>query len=135
MGGRRRLALGFRSWLPDHRSSDGKVYRRALQAGLELLGQVPNGSDLLRFEVEAYAKAVLLHTQATEHWADLLYRRRSGKGRRPSERRVERAARRVGLASISVKEATARLEELARRHGHGAGPTLDQIRQRYRVPS
>jgi hypothetical protein len=128
MGGRRRLRGGFSVWLPDHRASAGKDYRRALKAGLELLGlAVPpsaprsqrkitswlNGSELLRLEVERYAKASVLHQEATRHWADMLNRRQAGKGRRPTERRIERAARRVGLADMTLKECTARLEALA----------------------
>jgi len=116
MGGRRRLAGGFRVWLPDHRREDGIAYRRALRAGLELLGlDSVHGSELRRLEVERYARAALLLDQAQQYWAQLLHQRQVGKGRRPTERRVERAARRVGLADIAVKEATARLEALAGR--------------------
>jgi hypothetical protein len=43
----------------------------------------------------------------------LLYQRQHGTGRRPDQRSIERAARRVGLQALTVKEATARLEALA----------------------
>jgi hypothetical protein len=39
--------------------------------------------------------------------------RTRGKGRRPNLRQVERAARRLGLAESSLKDATVRLEEIA----------------------
>jgi hypothetical protein len=81
MGGRRRLRGGFRVWLPDHRASAGLAYRRALKAGLEVLGlpippSAPRaqrkvvswlGSELARVEVEAYARAVVLREQAEQH--------------------------------------------------------------------
>jgi hypothetical protein len=130
--GRRRLGGGFSVWLPDHRSEAGVIYRRYLKAGLELVG-VPasartprglpfGGSELLRVEVERYARAAVLHDQAAKHWAQLLYQRQHGKGRRPNERRIERAARRVGLAEGTLKEITQRLEELAAKRAstHGA---------------
>lgn len=116
MGSKPRLRGGFKAWLPDHRLAHGRLYARYLRAGLELLGVASlNDSELLRLEVERFAKAALLHDQATRHWADLLNRRETGKGRRPNERQVERAARRVGLADMTMKECTGRLEELAGR--------------------
>jgi hypothetical protein len=134
MGGRRRLRGGFRVWLPDHRKADGVAYRRCLRAGLELAGgEGLGGSELVRLEIERFARASLLLDQAQQHWAALLHQRQTGKGRRPSERRVERAARRVGLQEIAVKEATARLEQLAARTAQ-AGPSLEQIRGRYAKP-
>jgi hypothetical protein len=82
-----RLRGGFKTWLPDHRLADGRRYARYLRVGLELLGRESlNGSELLCLEVECYAKAALLHDEATRHWADMLTKRQVGKGRRPSER-------------------------------------------------
>jgi hypothetical protein len=127
MAWRPRLRGGFRPWLPDHRLADGRLYARYLRAGLELLGRktLPYDAELLHLEVERYAKAALLHDQATRHWAALLTKRETGKGRRPNERRIERAARRVGLADLTLKDCMARLEALAQRNGHG--DPLDQI--------
>ena len=121
MAWRPRLRGGFRPWLPDHRLADGRLYARYLRVGLELLGRktLPYDAELLHLEVERYAKAALLHDQATRHWAALLTKRETGKGRRPNERRIERAARRVGLADLTLKECTARLEVLASTNGHG----------------
>jgi hypothetical protein len=133
MGGRRRLAGGFQVVLPDHRSVDGVRWRRYVRAGLELLGRESvSGSDLLRSEVERYAMAALLHDRAARFWAELLAKRETGKGRRPSERRIERAARRVGLADMTLKETTARLETLAKRRKPGA---LDDVLAAMHEPS
>ena len=128
--GRRRLRGGFRVWLPDHRSREGLLYARLLRAGLELAGRpVPerlprglalfNGSELLRIEVECYARAGVIYDRATKHWGELQAkraRRRFGGGTVPTLAQVERAARRVGLCEGSFKEATRRLEALAAKH-------------------
>jgi hypothetical protein len=130
MGGRRRLRGGFKAWLPDHRSTEGGLYRRFLKAAIELLGHEPGGSESERLAVEAFARAALLHDLATQHWAQLLHRRQIGKGRRPSERRIERAARRVGLQATTLKEATARLEELAGQHRQRTTSLTDYLARR-----
>lgn len=133
-GGRRRLGGGFSVWLPDHRSEQGQLYRRALKAGLELVGlpvttRTPRGmafggSELLRVEVERYARAVVLQDQATKQWAAMVYAREHGTGRRPNHREVERAARRAGLAEGTLKEITARLEDLATKRATDAHATV-----------
>jgi hypothetical protein len=111
--GRRRLRGGFSTWLVDHRAAEGWRYRRALQAGIELVGGL-DGSELRRLEVERYAKAWVLYQQATAHWAALLHAARTLRGKkRPTVREVERAARRAGLADATLKDATSRLETLA----------------------
>ncbi|HUF34785.1 MAG TPA: hypothetical protein VMN37_02490 [Gemmatimonadales bacterium] len=62
------------------------AYRRALKAGLELAGVTGlNGSELLRLEIERFAKSVVLHEEAARHWADMLNSARPGRaGGRPS---------------------------------------------------
>ncbi len=117
MPGRTRLVGGFSKWLADHRSPEGWAYRRFLQAGIELLGRAPNGSASERIAVESYARAQLLASLAEKHWAQLVHMRLHGKGRRPTEQRVERAARRCGLQAITVKECEARLAVLAAKRG------------------
>lgn len=119
MGGRSRLASGFRPWLADHRRADGWQFRRYLRAAEEIVGPL-NGSVRLRVEVERYAVAGVTYQQAARAWAEAVAQRETGRGRRPSSRQVERAARRLGLADITLKDATARLEELA-----GARKPLD----------
>jgi hypothetical protein len=114
-GGRRLLRGGFSVWLPDHRSVEGHTFRRYLQAAEEITGAA-NGSMHLRVEQRAYAIAGIMHDRAAQTWAELVHARETGKGRKPNLRQVERAARRVGLAALTLKDATARLEALAGNH-------------------
>lgn len=126
MGGKGQLVGGFTPWLPDHRSADGWVFRRYLKAGGEILGAV-NGSALLRLELARYGKAGVAYEQAARTWAETVAQRETGRGRRPSDRQVERAARRLGLADMSLKDATARLEALAVQHRAGATHTTSPL--------
>lgn len=112
MGGRRRLEGGFTPWLPDHRGQDGRAFRRYIRAGQEITGPM-NGSALVRVDLARYGVAGVVYDRSARAWADVLARRESGRGRRPSERQLERAARRLGLADATLKEATTRLESLA----------------------
>ena len=114
MGGRRRLVGGFRRWLGDHRSPDGAAFRRYLKAAQEIVGPVGT-SELLRIEVTRYATSAVVRDQASRRWAQAVEQREHGKGRRPSERQVERAAKRLGLCELTLSNVTARLEELAAR--------------------
>jgi hypothetical protein len=114
MAGRRRLRSGLSVWLPDHRTEDGRLFARYTRAGLELAGAVRlDGSERLRVEVRRYAIAGVVFERAARTWADLVARRDAGRGRRPSERQVERAARRLGLADATLQAAAARLETVA----------------------
>jgi hypothetical protein len=125
MGGRRRVAGGFSAWLPDHRSREGHEFRRAIAAALEITGPI-NGSERLRLEVRQYAIASLMHSRAATTWAELVHARETGAGRRPTWHQIDRAAKRTGLAAITLREVTARLEALAARHP----PTPDQLLDR-----
>src|SRR5262245_50793036 len=125
MGGRRRVAGGFSVWLPDHRHREGHMFRRYLAAAQEIVGPL-NGSERLRIEIQQYAIAGIMHERAARTWAEMVAKRDHGKGKRPNSRQVERAARRVGLAAITLKEVTARLEALANAHP----PTADELLDR-----
>lgn len=111
-GGRRRLKGGYSVWLPDHSHPEGYIARRYLKAGEEIVG-TPNGSEWLRIEIRRYAIAGVAYELAAQQHGDLVNQRTRGKGRRPNLRQVERAARRLGLAESSLKDATVRLEEIA----------------------
>ena len=121
MGGRRRLAGGYSVWLADHRSPDGLLFRAYLRAGEEIVGLESlsgkrgtiTGSARLRVDVRRYAIAGVVFERSSRMWAALVDQRERGKGRRPSERQVERAARRLGLADMSLRDATTRLDALA----------------------
>jgi len=126
VGGRRRLVGGFPVWLQDHRKPDGVSFRRALKAGQEITGS-PNSSELVRAELSRYAIASVVYQRAARTWGELVDRREHGKGRRPSAREVERAARRLGLADQTLKDAVVRLEALAAKHRQGADPLAELL--------
>lgn len=110
MGGKRRLRGGFRPWLPDHRRHDGSVFRRYLQAAEETVG--PATSERLRLEMERYAKAGVAFERTAATWAEIVRKRQVGRGQRPTSQAEERAARRMGLADQTLKDAAVRLDEL-----------------------
>jgi hypothetical protein len=125
MGGRRRLVGGYSVWLPDHSRTEGYIARRYLKAGEEIAGS-PNGSEHLRIEIRQYAIAGVAYELAARQHAELVDHRARKKGRRPSLKTVERAPRRLGLASITVRDATARLEALTADQRRAADP-LEQM--------
>jgi hypothetical protein len=125
MAGRRRLLSGLSVWLPSHKTHDGRLFNRYTKAGLEVVGLTTlNGSELVRAEVRRYAIAGVVYERAARAWGEAVARREHGRGRRPSERQLERAARRLGLAEQTLSGAGARLAALAGRTGHG--PTLQE---------
>jgi hypothetical protein len=130
MGGRGRLVSGFRPWLADHRGADGWEFNRYIRAAKEIVGPL-NGSESLRVEVERYAKTGVAYEIATRAWSEAVAKRETGRGRRPSARTVERCARRMGLADLSLKDATARLEALAGRRPTPAA-TPEELMRRLR---
>jgi hypothetical protein len=91
---------------------DGVAFRRYLRAASELVGSAGH-SELIRSAIRQYAVAGVAYDRAATAWAEAVRRREVGRGRRPSERRVERLARRLGLADATLKDALARLVELA----------------------
>ena len=100
-----------------HRSPDGAQYRRAYEALEREHG--PFTSEIVRF---AAGRVALLQVNLTASARALDAARRArerGKGRRPSERRIERLARRVGLDDGSYQAALDRLRELVAKNGHG----------------
>src|SRR5262249_4140236 len=112
MGGRRRLASGLTPWLPDHRGADGRAFRRYVNAAVELVGPL-TVSERVRAEVRRYAVAGVACEWAARAWGEAVAQRERGRGRRPSTRQVERAARRLGLAEQTLSTALRRLEQLA----------------------
>jgi hypothetical protein len=116
MGGRRRLRGGLVRVFPDHRSALGQEYRRefdSLVRSLELAG-----TELITEAARVAELRVRAHYSGAA-WADAVEQRRVGRGRRPSERRLERLSRRAALDDASATAASDRLRELAGRHGHG----------------
>lgn len=128
MGGRRRLKADAPRMLGKHDGADGRAYRRAWTALVGDFGQPARGS-LLRLEMGRVATAWALLEAATRRLADARRLRDEGKGRRPSSRDVERAARRQGLADASYSQALEKLRELASERGNGAGDPLADVRR------
>jgi hypothetical protein len=118
MGKRRALSGGQPRMLSDHRSPEGAQYRSAFEALKAEHG--PFHTATLRF---AAGRVALLEVSltASSRALDAARRQRAiGKGRRPSERQLERLARRVGLDDGSYQAALDRLREMA-----GARKPLD----------
>jgi hypothetical protein len=102
---------------------DGRLFARYVRAALELLGVATlNGSELARVEVRKYAISGVVYERAARTWAEAVAQRERGRGRRASARQVERAARRLGLATADLDTAATRLRSLAARNGHGHDP-------------
>jgi hypothetical protein len=114
MSGKGRLLGGLERVLPDHRSALGKALRREFHALLASLA--PDGDPLLRREASRVALLAVRSRESGRVWAELAERRRLGRGRRPSPRMVERAARRAALDDASHVQALDRLRGLAAQH-------------------
>jgi hypothetical protein len=131
--GRRRLRGGLERALSDHRSELGKALRReyrALLVGLGIAGDLSarRPPSLLEREASRAAWAVVRAREASRAWAAAIEKRRSARGRRPSPRAVERAARRAALDDHAATAAVDRLRELATRNGRPSDP-LVAVRQ------
>src|SRR5262245_23154936 len=110
MGGRRRLPGGLPRLLSDHNTLEGRHYRRAYQ-GLEA-EYGPFTSVVVRFQAGRAALLAVNLTAASRALDPARRQRTTGQGRRPSERRIGRLARRVGLEDGSYQAALDRLREL-----------------------
>jgi hypothetical protein len=111
MGGRRRLRGGLERFLPDHRTALGKALRREYR--VLIAGYGVDGDPLLQREASRTALLVIRAREAAREWAELVERRRRGRGRRPGPRAVERAARRAALDDQTAAQALDRLRQRA----------------------
>jgi hypothetical protein len=117
MTARHRLQGGLARRFPDHRGTLARAYRadyEALCASLSI-----NGDMILRREAERVAFLGVRAAEANRAWAELVEKRRQGRGRRASPREIERARRAAALDDNSYQVAADRLRELA-----GRRPTL-----------
>lgn len=120
-GGRRRLRGGLARVLADHRTPMGQALRReyrALVAGLGLAGD-----PLLLAEAGRVALLRLRADEAGRAWAEVVEQRRTGRGRRPSLRQLERSRRAAALDGDSARQAEDRLRALAAERGGGLTPS------------
>jgi hypothetical protein len=111
--GRRRLPGGLERLFRDHRSRLGGDYREAyesLRAGLAL-----DGDAWLQREASRAALLVVRARESARQWAQTIEQRKRGRGRRPSLRHVERAARRATLDDLALNHALDKLRELVNR--------------------
>jgi hypothetical protein len=112
---KRVLKDGAPRLLGHHGGAEGVAYQRHYQAIKQAFG--PFESDLLRYEAGRLAVARMQFERATAELTTFQKKRRTGKGRRPNERLIERLARRQGLADQTLSTTLARFEALARANG------------------
>jgi hypothetical protein len=125
MGGRSRLRGGLERVLPDHRSALEQALRREYRALLD--GLAIDGDPLLGREASRVAFLAIRAQESARAWGEVIEKRRTGRGRRPSPRAVERAARRAALDDQTATQALDRLRELAGRNGRHAGLSLKEV--------
>ena len=111
MGKRAPLAGGLDHYLPNHNTTLGRRLRTDFDLLIADLGV--NGDRLLQKEVSRVAWLRLkAHVSATA-WAEVRDQRERGRGRRPSVKQLERAARRAALDDATATAALDRLRALA----------------------
>src|SRR5207247_11283187 len=98
---------GLPGLVGDHRAPLGKEYREQYEALVTELG--PFATVVLRDEAARVAALRVRAIVASVGWAEAVEKRRVGRGRRPSERRVERLARRAALDDGAAVQALDRL--------------------------
>src|SRR5215471_16405618 len=110
MPGKARLSGGLARVFPDHRARIARAYR----AEFDVLRVTFNLTDpLLLREVARVAMLAVRAREANRAWGDLVAERRTGRGRRPSPRQIERARRAAALDDLQYATAADRLRELA----------------------
>jgi hypothetical protein len=110
MGGRRPLKAGAVRLLGKHDGASGRAFRRAYDA---LVTEYGPFTPLGCLEASRVAVAWVNLEAATRALEAARAARERGKGRRPSTRDVERAARRQGLADQSYSQGLDKLRALA----------------------
>lgn len=110
MPSQRVLPCGAPRVFGNHGGHEGHIYRHCYEGLAATYG--PFESEHLKFEAARAALAMMQLQTATAALVDLQRARRTGKGRRPSLRDVERAARRQGLADNTFASAMSRLEQV-----------------------
>jgi hypothetical protein len=134
--------------LGKHHGADGRAYRRAWEALCLEFGH-PEPKSLTRLEMGRVCVCWTALEAATESLANARQARAEGKGRRPSDRDIERLARRQGLADSSYAAALDKLREMVgprppatlaaelKRQGNGEPQAMrvaDELKQRQSEP-
>jgi hypothetical protein len=110
MPSQRVLPCGAPRVFGNHSGHEGHVYRNCYAALEAVYG--PFIAEAVKFEAARAAIARMQLEAATAALVELQRMRRTGRGRRPNLRDVERAARRQGLADNSYASAMNRLEQV-----------------------
>ena len=115
--------------LDNHGGVEGKSFRRAYDALEAQFGPFLN--EFIRNEAGRCALAWVQLQRASRELVLLQRKRRTGRGRKPNERQIERLARRQGLADGSYQSAVRRLEELVARQPRSmSGDVLEELMRR-----
>ena len=113
MAGRRLLKNGAPRLLDNHAGREGRDYYRAYTALEQMFGPFLN--EFIRNEAGRCALAWVQLQRASRELVAMQRKRRTGRGRKPNERQIERMARRQGLSDGSYQSAVRRWEELVAR--------------------
>jgi hypothetical protein len=111
MSHKRRLRRNLERVFADHRSRLAVAYRREYDALVSALAI--NGDGLLQREAARVAMLRVRARESSSTWAEIVEQRRTGRGRRPNTRAVERARRAAALDDQSATQALDRLRLLA----------------------
>jgi hypothetical protein len=108
VGGKHRLGAGLRRLYPDHRAVRGPSEAfSALEVDLGPFSPLARREAWRCAALGVECEAAMMALAAARH------DRRTGRGRKPNAREVERLARRAGLANLSYTQAVDRLRALA----------------------
>jgi hypothetical protein len=121
MSGRRPLKGGAVRLLGNHHGEAGVAFRRCYDAVSLELGPL---SALAKLEASRVAAAWVQLQAATRALVAAQRERKTGRGRRPGARDIERLARRQGLADSSFSQALDKLRAMV-----GDRPAPDLARQ------
>jgi hypothetical protein len=115
MGGDRRPAADKTRMLGAPAAPDGREFGHAWRALVGEFG-LPTSRSLLRLAMMRCAARWVALAAATRVLTDARRARIEGKGRRPSQREIDRLSKRAALEDGSYEQALNQVRELAARH-------------------
>ena len=129
MSGRRSLSAGKPRLLGNHHGQVGKWYGECWAA----LGELAPLTGLLRLEAGRVCVCWVQFRVATEALEDARRKQRTGTGRRPGGRNLERLARRQGLSDGTFSQALAQFRDLVDRTQRRPAATPADVMRRLRA--